>query len=967
MLKKILTLVVVFGVMTLPAFTSEEPGTGPGGTLKPNESLSIDVVSTESGKISLSIDGIGTNDASGIVQVEKPAGATVRKAFFAAASSGGHDILNGDVQINGTPINWIYDIWNNAGGSNNFFNSVFADVTSLLKPIIDAALAGRINFTITETNSSYIDGEILAVIFDDPNQSTQNSAIILFGGQNTNGDVFHIGLADTIDVSDPNSKIDLSLGISYGYQGTDQYSQIDVNGQRLTTSAGGQDDAAPNYQSGVNGALLTVGGLDDSLDNPPDPYALPNGDPHMDDELYNLKPFMKTGDLHITVNTINPSDDDNIFFAALFATVKAIIGEGILLSPATATNFVGQQHILTATVQNDSGVPLPDRIVTFTVFTGPHSGQTGQDNTDNNGKATFTYTGTSPGTDSIKACFIDSKGITSCDRVEKIWVSIPEDTTTAYVPEDTCAYQNQFICIPVYLKKLPSWDVYSAQMVLLYDENVLHATDANTMGTISEVWGAPTYNIGNGQIEIAMAGFTPLDTAGVLVWVCFNLLGGVGDTTVLEFKDDHIRLNETNFKAEKGVVRVCAKEYEIDGKVRYCFNDEVIENVQMMISGDKNDTVYTNAEGNYRFTHLPGGLDYLVSGEKENDSRGAITAFDASLALRNAVDLVNLTPCQKIAGDVTGNCYVGAYDASYILRYVVGQITEFPVEEDWKFIPADFSLNDSNWCFAQDTKSYNDLAGSFYYEDWKGILYGDISGNWSNPPLLAKGYPEDVLLKLMVKEIKVVPGEKFVVPIEVKGLSEVYAAELNLTYDKSLLSLVKVESGELLQGYYLEKKISENQIKLAMAGTKPMPESGDLVYFTFKVLPEARPGISTQLEVSHFCLNEISGSGSAFTISIGSGETHPSEFSLFQNYPNPFNPTTEISYSLPEACQVKLSIYNLLGQKVRVLADEYQSAGSKSVEWNGKDDRGIEVAAGIYFYRIEAGNFSQTKKMLLVK
>lgn len=93
----------------------------------------------------------------------------------------------------------------------------------------------------------------------------------------------------------------------------------------------------------------------------------------------------------------------------------------------------------------------------------------------------------------------------------------------------------------------------------------------------------------------------------------------------------------------------------------------------------------------------------------------------------------------------------------------------------------------------------------------------------------------------------------------------------------------------------------------------------------------------------------------------------PQEFSLSQNYPNPFNPETEISYALPRDCQVKLTIYNIAGQKVRTLVDEHQVAGHKTIYWNGKDDKGNEVASGIYLYRIKAGNFSQSRKMMLVK
>jgi hypothetical protein len=293
-----------------------------------------------------------------------------------------------------------------------------------VKSKIDAAAAGRIDFSITEMISSLdIEGCVLAVIFDDPGETTDNTVVLLFGAQDVAGDTFAIGLAEPIDLGDPNLALDFSLGISYGAQGcaTGQYSQVDVNGVRLTTSAGGEDDGVCD-----NGALITVGGLDDSNANPADPYATPSGDPRIDDELYDLKPFVKTGDTSITVYTLNPSVDDNIFFAALFlASTTAVVGEGIVLSPASATNPVGSSHTVVAKVQNDLGEPVVDREVTFEIVSGPHAGLTHKADTNADGKAGFTYTGTAAGTDVIIASFIDSHGDrVYSNKVTKVWKEV---------------------------------------------------------------------------------------------------------------------------------------------------------------------------------------------------------------------------------------------------------------------------------------------------------------------------------------------------------------------------------------------------------------------------------------------------------------------------------------------------------------------------------------------------------------
>ena len=97
-------------------------------------------------------------------------------------------------------------------------------------------------------------------------------------------------------------------------------------------------------------------------------------------------------------------------------------------------------------------------------------------------------------------------------------------------------------------------------------------------------------------------------------------------------------------------------------------------------------------------------------------------------------------------------------------------------------------------------------------------------------------------------------------------------------------------------------------------------------------------------------------------------QTRPAAFSLASNYPNPFNPATTIQYALPQAADVQLTVYNVVGQVVRTLVAEHQSAGRYLVAWDATDDSGHSLSAGIYFYRLQAGGeFHAVKKMLLLK
>ena len=107
----------------------------------------------------------------------------------------------------------------------------------------------------------------------------------------------------------------------------------------------------------------------------------------------------------------------------------------------------------------------------------------------------------------------------------------------------------------------------------------------------------------------------------------------------------------------------------------------------------------------------------------------------------------------------------------------------------------------------------------------------------------------------------------------------------------------------------------------------------------------------------------------AFPVKVGEPPQNHAvvSFQLSQNYPNPFNPTTTINYQLPKSAQVVLTIYNLLGQEITKLVNESQSVGEHVVQWDGRDHDGNEVSSGVYLYRLNAGSFHQTSRMLLLR
>jgi hypothetical protein len=120
-------------------------------------------------------------------------------------------------------------------------------------------------------------------------------------------------------------------------------------------------------------------------------------------------------------------------------------------------------------------------------------------------------------------------------------------------------------------------------------------------------------------------------------------------------------------------------------------------------------------------------------------------------------------------------------------------------------------------------------------------------------------------------------------------------------------------------------------------------QPGEFKIYTTVKLPTPEPDLLTEIE------NEIS-------------ETVPNNFELYQNYPNPFNPTTKIQYQVSSSSHVSLNVYDVLGNEVRTLINEEKPAGFYEVEFDARN-----LSSGIYFYRLKAGSFVETKKMILLR
>ena len=212
-------------------------------------------------------------------------------------------------------------------------------------------------------------------------------------------------------------------------------------------------------------------------------------------------------------------------------------------------------------------------------------------------------------------------------------------------------------------------------------------------------------------------------------------------------------------------------------------------------------------------------------------------------------------------------------------------------------------------------------------------------------------------------------GEDFVLDVSLADFAAIKGYGLQVQYEADKLEFVEALTDQPLGG----SALAAPQVLSDEAGVLALVAHGDVVSegeVALSLVFRAKTEIeNTVIEItdnqtydSEFGFNRL-----ALPAPVQL-QTRPEAFALANNYPNPFNPATTIKYALPQAADVELTVYNVVGQVVRTLVAEHQSAGRYVVEWDAANDSGHSLSSGMYFYRLEAGGeFLETKKMLLLK
>jgi hypothetical protein len=540
---------------------------------------------------------------------------------------------------------------------------------------------------------------------------------------------------------------------------------------------------------------------------------------------------------------------------------------------------------------------------------------------------------------------------------EKVHVSIP----------DIIGEVNKIVDIPVYVSDLTNQAIYSFGMTVKTNPAILIPQGAITPGSLSEPWGTATYNINGGTMKIGIAGSISLAGSGKLIYLRYKVPAGVApnSTTPITITDFVFNDGQPAVALHNGSFTVVGKFY-ISGNIKYYNNNISIPGVDVKLDGHQKTT---GNSGDFQFLDISYG-NYTLRPEKTGASAHAVAPYDAAMILMSTVKLISLTPYQKISADVSGNGSVSALDASYILRYYVGLIPKFPVGKDWTFVPTSFPINNTNWSTAPDSIRYQPLNSDKTNQDFVGIVFGDVTGNW-NVTVSASEYllthatsqPQVTICSLQQEK-----DGHFVLPVEVSKVPDLVSLRLTCQYAQSQFKFVTAElkNPSVSQPMFFTYDQS-GTIRLALASANPINNQATTIRLIFKL-----NGSNQNLSSGSFSIQDLSINGKYYQIQAQQVEADlenavPERYELSQNFPNPFNAQTLIKYQLPKQGHVTIRIYNLLGQNIQTLVDGAKEAGIHQVHWNGLNEWNEAIGSGEYLCQMRIGDFVAIRKMVLIR
>ncbi|MEL6593847.1 MAG: cohesin domain-containing protein, partial [Bacteroidota bacterium] len=341
-------------------------------------------------------------------------------------------------------------------------------------------------------------------------------------------------------------------------------------------------------------------------------------------------------------------------------------------------------------------------------------------------------------------------------------------------------------------------------------------------------------------------------------------------------------------------------------------------------------------------------------------------------------------PYKNIAADVNYNGIIEGLDITFIRQLILQIRQAFPEPMGsgapaagtrlWAFVPSDATFPMPFSPIAYVTGRVYNPINPLIDQDFIGMKLGDVDNSWD---IVGNKTGAVGDISFLMPDVSANVGEEIVIPVSVEDFNAVTGYQFTMSWDPTVLAFHEVASKEL-QTVFGEQEIANGHLTAswndAAAQAITLADGTEIFELRFKVLSEQAGSSSfsinsllTRSEAYNGNLQLLDIQSTPATISLNSGTTSldPADnqgFGLYQNMPNPFDRFTNIVFELPSNNDVKIEIYNSLGQVIKTFDGRYPQ-GKHEIRWDGTNETGMQVSAGIYYARMKSADFNGTIQM----
>ena len=390
---------------------------------------------------------------------------------------------------------------------------------------------------------------------------------------------------------------------------------------------------------------------------------------------------------------------------------------------------------------------------------------------------------------------------------------------------------------------------------------------------------------------------------------------------------------------------------------------QMVENVEVMnevMPGTEQTMMMTESNGEF-FFHEEDNRDYQLTGSKNDDYSNGVSTIDIVMIQRHILGIETFDSAyDMIAADVNGDSRIDGADLVELRKLVLGIYTELPQNDSWRFVNADQTLDVANpWSF-DETIEVMQLSADMNDEDFIGVKIGDVSGdvvaNAIDAPNTANRVAGAVTIDF--DNVEVAAGQTVQLTVTANQ-ADLYGYQFTLATPG--LQLVDVQSANL-NVTEANFGVFGDVVTTSWNDTKPMNATGELFTLTFTSNVEGQLAEILDLNSSVTKAEAYVGSNLNIVDVELASTNAVSEFALNQNEPNPFSANTTIGFVLAEAANTTMTVYDVTGKVITVIRGDYPQ-GYNEIELS-KSDLG---ASGVLYYQLDSGDFTATKKMIVIE